>query len=936
MTSIVSFTCLMWLPVLAADQPAPATDLTADETVVFGQLANGLEYAVMPNAEPPGKASVRLLVKAGSLQESDEQQGVAHFLEHMAFNGSEHYPPGELIEYLQRIGMSFGADTNAHTSFDETVYKLELPATDEAMLREGMQVMADYAGGLLLREEEIESERGVILSELRDRDTVDYRTFVAYWEFLFPDSLIPQRLPIGKTEVIKFADRDVFVNFYGTWYRPDNMALVIVGDLDPAAVVPLVEEYFGQLKAPSGAITEPDLGVVTSAPLRTHLHSEPEATATEIGILSVTAFDNLPDSREVRIEAIRMATANRILSRRLEKLAKLPDAPFSEGSAYNFDYLDFFELSGIEITCRPEQWVQALAVGEQELRRALEFGFSEAEVEEAKANLIAGYELALEQAPTRKHRALSGALSDAFAGDDVFTSPELDLKLAREAMEDFDAELAHSTLQQMWSDEGRAVFVTGNLTLGQDDPSIEQAYADSAAVEVFAPEAADAIEWPYADWGMPGKLATEQHVEDLDVWQARFENNVRFNFKQTDFEAGSVQVLISFGGGQLSEPADKPGLGLFASMVFSSGGTDQLSEDELKQVLAGKVAGADFSVEEDVFVMAGATTPEDLKITLELMTAYLSEPGYREEAARLARKYYAELDLRMTQTLEGVMGNRVSRYLASDSRFFGYPDMETFSAFTMHEVEAWLNAPLSESYLEIAIVGDVPYEMAKALVAETLGTLPERAAQPEPFAAERASVRYPKVEAGAPAKVFTYETNLPRAAAYVSWPTTDYWDIQRTRRLSILSQVLADRMRLEVREKLGEGYSPYARNDSSEVFKDYGYLYALNLCKPESTEDVAKLITELGADLGTGNVTQDELDRALKPVLNMLKDYVRNNSYWLSRVLGQSQQYPQSLDWARTIQSDYASITVEEINAVAKEYLGNKAGLSIIVKPASE
>lgn len=930
MTAPKLLSLALLLPLCAAAQPASSGDLAADPAVTWGQLDNGLTYAVMPNAEPPGKVSLRLLVEAGSLMEREDQRGLAHFLEHMAFNGSTHYPPGSLVEYLQRIGMSFGADTNAHTGFDETVYKLELPGNSDALLTEGFQVLADYAGGLLLREQEIDHERGVILSELRDRDSVDYRTFVAYWEFLFPDALLPRRLPIGEPAVIEGAPRESFVDFYRTWYRPDNMAVVVVGDVTPAQVAPLLEKAFGGLKNPESPLAEPDLGSVGQPGLHTQLHSEPEAPATDIGLMTLRPYSQPPDSRAVRMEKIRTAAANRILTRRFEKLAKQPDAPFSEGEAYAYDYLNFFEMGGIELTCRPQQWQPALTVAEQELRRALEHGFTPAEVDEVKADLLQGYERAVQEAPTRLDRALSSGLVRAISTDKIFTSPQEDLTLAQAAMADFDAAQALASLRALWANDNRYVFISGNLVPGADDPTIEDVFAASAAEPVEPPALVEAKPWPYTDFGPAGSVVESEYIEDLDIRQVRFANNVRFNFKQTDFEAGSVQVVVRFGGGNLSAPADQPGLTTFTNMVYSAGGLEKLSADELQQTLAGKSVGAAFAVDADAFLLSGACTPADFSTQVQLLAASLTAPGYREEAARLARQQYAELALRIDHTLEGVMGNEVDRFLAGGSRFFGMPTKEQFDTRTMDEVKAWLADPLASAYLEISVVGDIDFDTALGAVAATFGALPERADAPAPFTAERDSVTFP---ADVAEKTFTYATDIPRAAALVYWPTVDYWDIRRTRRLNVLSRVLADRLRVEVREKLGEGYSPYARNDSSETFKDYGVFYALNLCAPEKVQELAVLLDGLGRDLGAGNVTQDEADRALKPIEAMLKDYLRTNGYWLGRVLMRSQEKPEVLEWARTISSDYASITVDELNALAQQYLGQREGLKVTVSP---
>ncbi len=246
--------------------PQEGSDLQPDSAAQFGKLANGFRYVVLPNHEPKGRASLRLVVLAGSLQESDEQRGLAHFLEHMAFNGSTHYPPGTLVEFFQRMGMSFGGDTNANTSFDPTLYLLELAHADDPAIAEGLRIFSDYAGGLLLSEEEIERERKVILSEKRVSDSVGYRTFVAQFQAMLGTTRFPERLPIGLPEVIKEAKRDRFTDFWKTWYRPEKMLLVVVGDFaDAAAVERMITDAFG--KQAGQAPLRPDPSVGKLAPL---------------------------------------------------------------------------------------------------------------------------------------------------------------------------------------------------------------------------------------------------------------------------------------------------------------------------------------------------------------------------------------------------------------------------------------------------------------------------------------------------------------------------------------------------------------------------------------------------------------------------------------------------------------------------------------------
>lgn len=907
-----------------------SSDLPADETVVFGELDNGLQYAIMPNNEPPDRVSMRLLIEAGSLQESDSQRGLAHFLEHMAFNGSENYPPGELIEYLQRLGMSFGADTNAHTGFDETVYKLELPENDPELFHEGLQVLRDYAGGLLLREQEIDQERGVILSEKRDRDSVGYRTFVAYWEFLFPEARMPERFPIGEEEIIANAPRKEFVDFYEAWYRADNMAVVIVGEVDVEKTTQAIKEMFADLPKPEAPLPDIDMGELTKPKLATRLHSEPEAAATEVSLMTLKPYHGQPDSRAIRVQDLITSAANRMLTRRLEILAKKENAPFTTGSAYFWDYLDFFELGGVDVTCQPEQWQDSVRVIEQELRRALEHGFTDAEVAEVKAVMLNDYEEAVKAAPTRKSRALSGAIVRSLSRDLVFTSPETELDIAKEAMGQLTPDSAQQALDKLWQDGGRFLFVSGNLELENGEQEIAKVFQSSMGVPVEAPEKKEALEWPYSDFGPAGKIASQSFDEELEIHQVVFENNVHFNFKQTDFEANSVGVLVRFGGGELTMDSEHKGVATFANLAFTAGGLEALSVDEIERVTAGQSVGAAFSVGQESFELIGGTTPKDFRRELELLAAYLTAPGYREEGARQARKAYDEMAIEVEKTVEGVWGNEVATYLSGDNFRFGFPSAKEFGAQNMDTLKAWLHDDLTKGYLEVNIVGEVDFETARKAVAETFGALPQRQAKMPKMEKARQGVSFPD---STDEKTFTFESDIPRALAAVYWPTTDFWDIKRTRRLNVLASIFRDRLRKEVREKLGEGYSPYARNNSSEIYPDYGYLFGLNFADPTKVETVAEIIRELGVGLGEANVTEDELQRAVLPMQKFVEEYVRRNDYWLGRVLAGSSVYPQQLDWARTLATDYGTIELKEINDLAKEYLGAGPGLPIIIKP---
>ena len=328
-------TALVALPVLAQNDPIPLpqedSDIQPDSAVTWGVLDNGLRYAILPNAEPPNRVSMRLYVDAGSLMENDDQQGLAHFLEHMAFNGTTNFPAGEMVEYFQRLGMGFGNHTNAHTSFNETVYKLELPNTEAEMIDEGMGLLRDYADGMLLLPDEIEDERGIILSEKRTRDSVSWRTFVEQIKFALPEHRVSSRLPIGTEEVIMNAPRERFVEFYENWYTANRMAIIVVGDIDAAKTEKVIREHFESMEAREKR-SDPKMGNIAKREFDVHYHYEDEAGETSVSIEALKTRISPPDNRQRRIKDLQRMVAARIVGTPLGMattdtawLAKTPD-----------------------------------------------------------------------------------------------------------------------------------------------------------------------------------------------------------------------------------------------------------------------------------------------------------------------------------------------------------------------------------------------------------------------------------------------------------------------------------------------------------------------------------------------------------------------------------------------------------------------------------
>lgn len=916
----------------AADWPQDASDLKADPKAQFGTLENGLRYVILPHDEPPGRASIRIYMDVGSLMEEDDQQGMAHFLEHMAFNGSRHFKGGEMVEYFQRLGMGFGADTNAHTSFKETVYMLELPKVEPKYIAEGLQLFRDDLDGMLLGETEIDKERGIILSEKLSRDSIEYRTMIAGYKFAMPESILPQRMPIGQEDTIKSMKRQRFVDFYKKWYTPKRATIVAVGDFkDTAAVKAEIEKQFSDAKPQGEDSKDPNLGKVSYGyGIIAKLHTEMEAEALTISVEIPRPAKNKPDSAATRREKTIRDLADMMINQRLSKLAKAEGAPFIGAESYSYEYLEFVSVNGIQAQCDPKNWKPTLTLLETELRRAIEHGFTDAEFEEAKATVLKGAKLRADQADSRKSRDLASGIVTILAAKKVFTHPSDDLARISTALAGLKKEDCHAALVEDWKGDDTQIFLGGNLKLeGDAAQQIIAVFKESNAKPVAAPAKEETAAFAYTDFGPAGKVVKRSEAKDLEITQAVFENNVRFNFKHTEFEKVTLRVLINFGGGKLSSPIGRPGIIAFAQSTFQLGGLEKHGVDDIRRIFASRTVGSDFSVGDEAFLLSGRTTPADLDAQLQLLTAYLVAPGFRDEAARQFEKNIEPLYTQLQHTAEGVMNNDVVAFMHSNDERWGFPSIDELKKRSLAELKEWLTPALKEDYLEVTVLGDTDAETALNAVAKTLGALPKRADKKPAYEKERA-VAFPKPEAS---KQFPFETEIPKAIATIYWPTADMSNIQRTRRLTLLGSILDDRLRIKVREELGDTYSPACYHVGSDTFKDYGYMTAMIECKPELADSLTTLVVDIADKLATGSITDDEFDRALKPTLAQLEQMRRDNRYWSMNVLRCSQEHPERLDWARSFLTDFSGIKKEEIEALAKEYLGAKRAVTAGINP---
>ncbi len=926
-----------------SQQPASLVD----PALVRGVLPNGFQYVLLENHTPKDRVSMHLNVFAGSANETDQEQGIAHYLEHMVFNGSTHFKPGELIAFFQKIGMGFGPDANASTSYFTTIYDLNLPKGDAQYLQDALIVLQDYAKGALLLEEEVNRERGIILAEKRERDSVSYQMFKKELAFRMPGSLLTRRHPIGLQKIIEQADSKLLRQFYEKWYRPDNMMLVAVGDFDTKNLEALIQKTFSAFSSPRNGNGQPSVKELSpdiawnphQNAVKAFYLNDSEAQTTRIAIERIEYRPFVQQTLESMKQEIIQDMGNQILSQRLIRTIRHQKSEFSSGGAFAGQFLHNMFLASIagEMT-DADHWQTGMEELEHLLRQALTFGFTKEELARTKANLIAAIKADTKQSQTRKTPALARQILGAANKKRLFLSPAQSQELLVPFIENINLEQVHKAFKKTWANDHRLILVTGNVKIPENAnktalQSIVTAYNQAAAMPVNPLPTSQARVFPYLpvpDQKNGKHLARivrkKTNIHHTGITTVDFENHTHLSVRSNASEKKQIAFSLVFGDGLQSQPSSMPGLGVLAAATVDESGFGKMDADQLEQALAGHNVSMHFSVDENFFSLNGTADSDELELVFQLIYTFLEDPGFSPQALALAKTRYEQNYNIQEHTTDGIYRIKGVRFLAGGDLRFGLAAPRLIQEYSLEDVKNWLAPHIKNAPVEFSVAGDVTTEKVIELAKIYLGGLNARnSLSMSSFSS--APIHFPQ---GKHLNLFL-DTRIEKDMIRLCFPTDDYWNIRQTRRLSVLAQIFSERLRKTVREDLGAVYSPYAYNHPSRAYKDYGVFQAVATVAPGKTATIAKSFEELAKDLHENGVRQKELDLIIKPLLQQLKVVYKTNNYWLNAVMKNSFRFPQKLQWPVKMMEDYASISTSELTELAKQYLVPDHGAKITI-----
>ena len=919
-------------PVADPDAAAPAwaferSDLEVESGYVFGVLDNGMRYIIRRNDTPEGTALVRMEIAAGRLDERDGERGLTHYIEHMAFNGSTNVPEGEMVRLLERRGLAFGADTNASNGFEYTTYRLDLPDNDPGLLDTALFLMRETASELLFDPDAVERERGVILAEQRDRTNFAQLNALDGVEFIVPGSLLARRFPGAGREDIGSADAASLRQLWQRLYVPSQTTLIVVGDLPADIVEEAIRTRFASWSGP-GAAPRPQAGPIDFARAgETDIYLDPALTA-QFSASRIGPWSERPDTMANRRASILRGLGYGILSRRFTRMARAGDPPFRGAALGTSDILEAGRQSSLTVTPLDGELARGISAAVAEYRRFLASGPSEAEIAEQVANRRTALENAIAGQQTRSHGAFAGSATLLVRDGRIPTSPDFNLAL-------FEDVAANASPEAVLAAIRADIVPLDDPLIRYQGPAEPQGGAgalrslwDAAfAAPLAEQQDAGVAAWPYEAFGAPGAIASDSSDERLGIRRITFDNGVMLNLKRTDLSKDRIRVAMTIDGGTFLESREEP-LKVDLAALFAAGGLGAFSQDELQTALAGRSVDFSLSAATDSFRLSETTTPRDLELQLQLIAAYLTDPGYRPEPIARFRNSLADFYARLTATPGAAYSSASGAILSGGDPRFSLPDRDALAQLTFDDLRAAIGDRLARGALEIALVGDFDEQRAIDLVAATLGALPARepAFRPYPESRQRSLTG----ERGPHTVYHDGETN--QASIRLVWPTTDYSDLQTFVELALLRSVLQLELTETLREDLGKAYSPSTSSAPSRYYPGYGTFSLGASIDVTETAATREAIASTIARLRTAPVDDDTLQRARQPLLERIDNALKTNDGWM-RLVRRAQSEPDRIDRFLASRDTYVATTAEQLQAAAQRYLAMDSAIEFLVLP---
>jgi len=920
------------LTALVAGSMAPqmlhAQILPLDPAVRTGKLANGFTYYIRHNEEPKNRVIMYLVNKAGSVLEDEDQRGLAHFMEHMSFNGTKHFPHNQLVDYLQKAGVRFGADINAYTSFDETVYQLPIPSDKPELLKGGLEIMRDWAHEALLDPTEIDKERGVVLEEKRLGKGAAERMRREYWPVILNDSRYAVRVPIGLDTVLDNFKRPVIARFYNDWYRPDLQALIIVGDINVDQMEARVKQQFGNLKNPVHERVRTKYTVPLTGKNRFIAVTDKEMATTEAEIIIKHKAPEMKTAADYRIALVH-DLFDRMLSGHYTELLRKSDPPFISGSAGISGFMGGLDSYDVSVEAKPGELEKGLKAVWRETERLKRFGFTATELERAKTAYMNAMESAVKEKSKTNSDNYVKEYQAYFLTNSAAPGIDKEYQLTKDDLPGITLTDVNSLAKIYITNTNRDILILApekdksNLP----DETTVNGWLKAVEAETLIPYKDEVSALPLLSaMPVPGKIKSEEQNKEFNITTIILSNGIKVLLKPTDFKNDEI-IFSSYasGGSSLYIDADYQSAAN-AAAVITAGGAGNYNAGELSKYLEGKQLSVKPYIGERFQGINGTATPKDLETAMQMIYAYFTEP--REDTAifkGIIARSKAGLANRSNDP-GSVFKDTVSAILGSNNIRRTGPTLQKLEQVDLDRAyQIYKERFADASNFTFTFVGSIDIHTIKPLLEKYLGSLP---AINQHEQAKDLNI-YPPT--GRLEKT-VYKGSEPKATVYLVYTGKYEYSPENNVRMNAMKEALEIRLLERLREDESGVYSPGAEVSTAKLPQQrYSFIVHFG-CAPQNVDKlIASALDEIGK-LKTDGPLQENIDKWRAEDKTSFEPQLKTNAFWLSYLTGQLQT-DENLDQVNHYNELLDSVKPGEVKTMARKYLSGDNYIKLVLLP---
>ena len=915
---------------LSAQIQNPDQAIPSDPDIKIGKLDNGLTYYIKYNKKPEQRIELRLAVNAGSICETDGQQGLAHFVEHMCFNGTKNFPSNRIVDMLEEMGVKFGAEVNAYTSFDQTIYMLKVPTDKAEWINRGFQVLEDWAHQVTLDDGEIDKERGVIVEEWRLGLGANDRMMQKFLPVLLKGSRYAERLPIGKVEIIKSFPHDTLRNFYKSWYRPDLMAVVVVGDIDPKLAEEKVKEYFGRIPKPESGNNRIEFAVPDNSEPLISVVTDKEASGFDAQIMFKQPKANSITYRDYRNSQMRTLYTS-MLNTRLQEITQKPDAPFIYGgSGYGSFIGRSVDVYSLYVGAKENQIEKSIELILSENEKVRQYGFTESELEREKKNILSYYEQGAKEAD----KTVSSTYADEFIRNymtkECIPGYQKEYELVKELLPGIKLEEINRLGQSWATDKNMLTLITAQEKEGVKIPTEEQVAeiirsVRSKKVEAYVDKALDAP--LLAAEPSPSPVVKRSENTEFGFTELTFGNNVRMVLKPTDFKNDEILVSAFSPGGLSLYPDQDVLTATLAATIITQSGLGEYNMTDLQKKLSGNTAKLTPYIDELREGIRGSCSPKDLETMLQLNYLYFTkirrdEDAYKSFISRIRNQIKPMRAVPMvifTDTLSKIVSKNNPRVIAIPT------DAQIDQINLDRMITIFKDRFADASDFTYLMVGNFKVDEVIPVLEKYIGGLPSikrkeswKDVSPD-FPEGLVVVNVPK-------------NSEPQSRVAMAWEDNFRWKPKDRQGFAMLMNILSIKCRESMREDQGGVYGVSISGTSSKLPEPKFSITSTWGCDPEKIDTLSRTVLNEMKKIKKEGPTETDLNKVKETLIRERETQIKENNFWLS-YLQNHYLYGNNILSLEEYKTLVNSFTVKKIQAIAKRYLDTENYVQVALTP---